>query len=74
MNRVDVPLDAVGRLFVYGRDVGVGDYAPFVTIFDRAPELLDPFQVVRVREDQDTGTEPCAYAPCIGAGMDEFVG
>ena len=73
MNRVDVPLDAVGRLFVYGLDVSVADYAPFVSIFDRAPELLDPFQVVRVRDDQDTETEPCAYAPCIGAAMDEFV-
>ncbi len=74
MNRVDVPLDAVGRLFLYGLDVDVGNYAPFVTIFDRAPELLNPFQVVRVRADQDTGPEPCAYAPCIGAALDEFVG
>ncbi len=73
MNRVDVPLDAVGRLFLYGVDVSVGDYAPFVSIFDRAPEVLNSFQVVRVRDDQDTETESSAYTPCIGAAMDEFV-
>jgi len=74
MNRVDVPLDAVGRLFLYGVDVSAGDYAPFVSIFDRAPEVLNSFKIVRVRDDQDTETEGSAYAPCIGAAMDEFVG
>lgn len=73
LNRVEVPLDAVGRFFVYGLDVNVGDYAPFVSIFDRAPEVLDPFQVVQSRTDQ-SGVDPCAHAPCIGAGMDEYVG
>ncbi len=73
LNRVDVPLDAVGRLFVYGLDVDVSDYSPLVRIFGRAPELLDPFRVVRRQADQDE-RDSCAYAPCIGAGMDEYVG
>lgn len=73
LNRVDVPLDAVGRLFVYGLDVDLSTYGPFVSIFDRAPEVLDPFQVVQSREDPSE-LDACAYASCIGAGMDEYVG
>jgi hypothetical protein len=73
LNRVGVPLDAVGRLFVYGLNVDVADYGPFVQIFDRAPEVLNPFQVVQSREDPSE-IVGCAYAPCIGAGMDEYVG
>lgn len=73
LNRVDVPLDAVGRLFVYGHEVDVADYGPFVRIFDRGPEILNPFRVVQSREEP-TEEEACAYAPCIGAGMDEYVG
>jgi len=73
LNRVDVPLDAVGRLFVYGLDVEVGAYSLFVEIFDRAPEILNPFQIVQSREEPSE-LDGCAYASCIGAGMDEFVG
>jgi hypothetical protein len=73
LNRVDVPLDAVGRLFVYGPGVDVADYGPFVTIFDRAPEVLDPFRIVQSREEASS-LDACAYAACIGAGMDEYVG
>jgi hypothetical protein len=73
MNRVGVSLDAVGRLYVYGQDVDVAEYGPFVSIFDRAPEVLDPFRVVQSRTDPSE-TEGAAYAACIGAGMDEYVG
>ncbi len=73
MNRVDVPLDAVGRIYVYGMDVDVADYGPFVSIFDRAPEILNPFRVVQSRSTPSE-EEGCAYAPCIGASMDEYVG
>lgn len=73
MNRVDVPLDAVGRLYVYGKDVDLGDYGPFVNIFDRTPEVLNPFRVVQSRTNPSE-EEGGAYAACIGAGMDEYVG
>jgi len=73
LNRVDVPLDAVGRLFVYGIDVDAADYAPFVDLLGRAPETLDPFLVVQDETDNEV-RENCAFAPCIGAGMDEHVG
>lgn len=73
MNRVDVPLDAVGRLYVYGKDVDVADYGPFVNIFDRTPEVLNPFRVVQSRTNPSE-EEGGAYAACIGAGMDEYVG
>jgi len=73
MNRVDVPLDAVGRLYVYGMDVDIGDYGRFVDIFDQVPEVLNPFRMVQSRSDPTEG-EGALYAPCIGAGMDEYVG
>lgn len=73
LNRVNVPLDAVGRLFVYGREVEAANYDPFVDIFDRSPEVLNPFQVVQSRETPPE-SQASAYAPCIGAGMDEYVG
>lgn len=73
LNRVDVPLDAVGRLFVYGMDFDLEDYTSFARIFGREAEPLDPFRAV----DNQAGPAPeapCAYAPCIGAAMDEYVG
>ena len=73
LNRVGVPLDAVGRLFVYGHDVDRSAYEPFVSIFGRSPELLDPFQIVQSRDDHVV-LDPCAHATCVGAGMDEYVG
>jgi hypothetical protein len=72
LNRVGVPLDGVGRLFVYGVDVDVGAYAPFERIFGQEPEVLDPFRVVDDPSD-DPPTEPSAFAPCIGAGMGDFL-
>lgn len=72
LNRVDVPLNAVGRLFVYGVGVDLDDYVPFRSIFDRHPEFLDPFRAVG-NADRSV-EEASAYAPCIGAGMDEYLG
>lgn len=73
MNRVDVPLNAVGRLFVYGTDVDLADYASFESIFGREPEVLNPFHAVRHRIDPPAD-EPSAYAPCIGASMAPYMG
>lgn len=73
LNRVGVPLDAVGRVFVYGVDFDLTAYASLASIFGREAEPLDPFRAV----ENQTGRSPdapCAYAPCIGAGMDEFIG
>jgi len=72
LNRVDVSLDGVGRLFVYGQNVDLADYRPFERVFDQEPERLDPF---RVLSDQ-TGRTPDAaetYAPCIGASLGHYM-
>jgi len=71
LNRVDVPLDGVGRLFVYGEDVDLDDYGPFERIFDQAPERLDPFRIVDNRSG-GTPDAPAAFAPCVGAGLGEY--
>jgi hypothetical protein len=73
LNRLDVPLDAVGRLFVYGTDVDLSAYRPFQSIFGEAPEILDPLRVVQ-RDDVASPDQPCAFAPCVGAGLDDFLG
>ncbi len=73
MNRVDVPLNAVGRLYVYGHDVDLSDYAPFESIFGREPQALNPFRVARSSEGGPS--EPAsAFAPCIGAGIEAYMG
>lgn len=73
LNRLDVPLDAVGRLFVYGTDVEVSAYRPFQSIFGEAPEILDPFQVVEW-DEATAPDQPSAFAPCVGAGLDDYLG
>lgn len=73
LNRVGVPLDGIGRLFVYGTDVGLGAYEPFQTIFAQDPEILNPLQTVDSRIDHPPD-EPSAFAPCIGAGMGDYLG
>jgi hypothetical protein len=72
LNRVGVPLDGVGRLFLYGVDVDPEAYAPFARLFGQEPERLDPFRVV---EDRTGGPPPApsAFAPCIGAGIGDYL-
>jgi len=72
LNRVDVPLDGVGRLFVYGQNVDLADYGPFERVFDQEPERLDPFRVLSDPSDRvPDAAEP--YAPCIGAGLGHYI-
>lgn len=73
LNRVDVSLNGVGRLFVYGVNVDLDLYLPFESIFGQEPEILDPFRAVDDRTD-DTPDEPCGYAPSIGAAMGDYMG
>jgi len=73
LNRVGVPLDGVGRLFVYGTDVELSAYEPFQSIFSQDPEILDPLRIVDSRVDE-VPDEPSAFAPCIGAGMEDYLG
>jgi hypothetical protein len=73
LNRVGVPLDGVGRLFVYGTDVDLDGYEPFTNIFAQDPEILDPLRIVDSRVE-DVPDQPSAFAPCIGAGMGDYLG
>lgn len=71
LNRVDVPLDGVGRLFVYGSDVDLEAYHPFQDVFGQEPEILNPFRIVQ-GESSASAEHPSAFAPCIGAGMGDY--
>jgi hypothetical protein len=73
LNRVGVPLDGVGRLFVYGADVALSAYEPFRNIFSQDPEILDPLRIVDSRVDE-APDDPSAFASCIGAGMGDYLG
>lgn len=71
LNRVDVPLDGVGRLFAYGSEVDLEAYRPFESIFGQMPDILDPIRVV----ENDTSfapNAPSAFTANIGAGMGEY--
>lgn len=72
LNRVGVPLDGVGRLFVYGVDLELDAYAPFEQIFGQEPEVLDPGRGV---DDGVDGVPdgPGAFAPCVGAAMGSYL-
>jgi hypothetical protein len=72
LNRVDVSLDSVGRLFVYGTDVDLSDYRPFEGIFGQAPDPLDPLRIVENRAGHRPD-EPCSFVPCVGAGMEDYM-
>lgn len=72
LNRIDVPLNAVGRLFVYGQEVDLEAYAPFNTIFGLDPESLDPFSFLQT-EDGEYPDNPRPFVPCVGAGLDDYV-
>lgn len=70
LNRLEVPLNAVGRLFIYGQRVEAEAYQPFEAIFGIQPEPLDPFRAVHPGETDVSPIEPTAFVPSIGAAMD----
>ncbi len=69
LNRLDVPLNGIGRLFIYGRDVDAEVYQPFRPVFGVHPEPLDPFRAANPAGTSLNGIEPTTYVPCIGASM-----
>lgn len=72
LNRVEAPLDGVGRLFAYGPDVDLEDYRPFENIFGKMPEILNPLQVIN-NESGHTPGDPTSFASNIGAGMGDYM-
>jgi len=68
LNRLDVPLNAVGRLFLYGKDVDVDAHAPMRAVFGLETETLDPRNAVTgVDQFAPDDEDLCDYVPCIGA-------
>jgi hypothetical protein len=70
LNRLDVPIRGVGRIFVYGQDPDLSAYKPFETIFGVPLESLDALAVLDANRDGfgpefDSGS----YAPSVGASI-----
>jgi hypothetical protein len=65
LNRMRVPIDLVGRLFIYGTALDSATLRPFRAIFGVQPEPLDPASLLV--EGASTVDAPPAYAPCVGA-------
>jgi hypothetical protein len=70
LNRLEVPLNSVGRLFIYGQQVEAEEYEPFESIFGIQPEPLDPFRAVQIGDTDIGSIEPTAFVPSIGAAME----
>lgn len=73
LNRIDVPLTGIGRLFVYGADVDLEAYAPLKPIFGPQPERLDPLRVVQKGDEVAPDEEMSSYLLSIGAGMNPSI-
>jgi len=70
LDHLDVPLGAVGRVSLYGKDVDPSAFAPLQAVFGVAPEVLDPLMAVGVDQQQVEGDfAPDVYVPCIGAAL-----
>jgi hypothetical protein len=71
LNRLEIPLKAVGRLFLYGHRTDPSGHAPLRTIFDVDPDRLNPVETV-VDERSDTerpAPDVGMFVPCVGAAI-----
>lgn len=69
--QLDIPRTAVTAIGLYGLGANAEAFAPFETVFDVAPQPLDPFAVLGLDEaaTQNAAFGAGAYAPCIGATL-----
>lgn len=71
LNRVEVAVQAVDRLFVYGPEAS--GKQPWETVFDCRPVSLDPFESLRRVPDRFEETDEAQeYVPCIGGALNSF--
>ncbi|WP_022834447.1 hypothetical protein [Salisaeta longa] len=70
LNRLEIPLDAIGRLFIYGLDVDPYAYAPLQTILDIEPEIMDPAWAVQIPDDLHLpSATPGPFVASIGGAL-----
>ena len=68
LNRLQIPLERVRRLYVYGRATP-NDYGTFRAVFPVTPERLRPTQVVAGWPDAVDPSTDALYVPCVGGAL-----
>lgn len=70
LNRLDIPVSSVGRLFAYG-SLADQSLDRFETIFDRPATPIDLEQILDLSSYSAAapGSLHAAYAPCVGAAL-----
>lgn len=70
LDQLGIQQSEVGRIFLYGKDIDLGAFAPLQAVFGVAPDVLDPLAIVGVDPHRLEGDfSPEVYAPCIGAAL-----
>jgi hypothetical protein len=69
LNRIGVPLDEIGHLFVYGPDAESVPNGPFESIFGRPPVSLTLSEVLPPLSGQTGEDVSDAYVLCIGGAL-----
>ena len=69
LDRLEIPRSAVTQIGLYGIGMSASAFAPLETVFDVAPEPIQPFGVLGIDPSavQESGFGAGAYVPCIGA-------
>ncbi len=73
LNRIDVPVDAIGRLFIYGPSVDLDAYASLESVFGPQPEHLDPLRTIQRGEGVAPNVDVQSYVLAIGAAMTPYM-
>lgn len=73
LNRIDVDVGAIGRLFLYGPSVDLNAYASLESLFGPQPEHLDPLYAVQRGEGVASDVDVGSHVLSIGAAMTPYV-
>lgn len=69
LNRVGVPPEAVGAVFVYGPSADTALDGPLAEVLGRTPVLLDPCTRLQCTTNMSTEDLARLYVPCIGGAV-----
>lgn len=67
LRRLDVPVDSVGRVLMYGTGSTSEELAPFQRLLGHRPEWLNPLELIDFEPDNlASNFDAGPYLPCIG--------
>lgn len=70
LDRLDIPRAAIEYVGLYGLGADETAFAPFETVFEVTPTLIDPFDILGLDRDAVQGAFGAgAYVPSVGAAL-----